>query len=77
MIRQILELYTLVLIADIVLSYLPQFRNHQIVKYIKKAADFTCEPVRKLLAKVLPPNFRIDLAPLLVIVGINILEGFW
>jgi len=77
MISQLLEIYTLVVIADVILSYLPQFKGHQIVKYINKATDLTCGPVRKLLSKVTPPNLRIDFAPLVVIVAIKLIEVLW
>jgi len=77
MIRLLLEAYTLVLIAGIILSYLPRFRNHQAAKYIKKAAELTCGPVRKLLSKIIPTNFPFDLTPIAVIVSIKILQSLW
>lgn len=73
MIRTIFDLYVLVLIADIVLSYLPQFRHHPAVIYVRKASDLTCKPVRKMLPEDLP----LDFSPLIVIFGLKILEVLW
>lgn len=73
MIRFIIKLYILVLIADMVLSYFPQLRHNEIVKQIRKAADLTEKPVRKLLPEDLP----FDFSPLVVILALNILMALW
>ncbi|MBK23343.1 MAG: hypothetical protein CME70_04995 [Halobacteriovorax sp.] len=77
MIRSILNIYILVLVADVILSYLPQFRNYPAVLYIKKASDFTCKPIRKLLRQLVPQDFPFDFSPFLVILSIKILEALW
>ena len=73
MIRNLLYLYMLILIADAILSYLPQFRHHPVVQWIRKAADFTCKPVRQLL----PPNLPFDISPLIVILALRLLIALW
>ena len=73
MIRALLDLYTLLLIADVVLSYLPQYRYAPVVVYIRKASDLTCKPIRKLLPKDLP----FDFSPLIVILIINLIKALW
>jgi len=73
MIRTLLDLYVLVLIADVVLSYLPQFRHHPAVVYIRKASDLSCKPIRKLL----PHDLPFDFSPLIVILALNILKALW
>jgi uncharacterized protein YggT (Ycf19 family) len=77
MIRLLLETYTYVLIADIISSCLPQYRNQQFVVYIRIASDITCGPIRKLLKNLVPEKFPVDLSPIIVIVGINVLKGLW
>lgn len=73
MIRSLIDLYILLLIADVVLSYLPQYRNAQAVVFVRKAADFTCKPVRRLLPQDLP----FDFSPMVVIIGLNLLKALW
>jgi YggT family protein len=73
LIRLLLDLYVLILIADIVLSYLPQFRHHPARVFVKKASDFTCSPIRKLL----PPNLPFDFSPLIVMVLLRLFEAIF
>ena len=73
MIRTLLNIYIFVLIADAILSYFPQFRHQQVVLGIRQAADFTCRPVRRLL----PPDLPFDFSPLIVILGIKLIEVLW
>ncbi|MEI8347837.1 MAG: YggT family protein [Pseudomonadota bacterium] len=64
MIRLIINFYVLVLIVDIILSYFPQVRGQPWAIMVKKVADFTCNPVRKIL----PPDWSVDISPLIVII---------
>ncbi len=73
MIRFLLNLYTILLVIDVVLSYLPQFRHLPAVIYIRKAADFTCRPIRRLL----PPDLPFDFSPLIVMFGIQLVKALW
>jgi YggT family protein len=40
---------------------------------IKKAANFTCRPIRQLM----PPDLPFDFSPLIVIMGLNLLIALW
>ncbi|MBF0298565.1 MAG: YggT family protein [Oligoflexia bacterium] len=51
MVRAIINLYILVIIADAVLSYLPQYRHKPWAQTIKKIADFSLDPIRKFLPR--------------------------
>ena len=73
MIRFLLNVYAFVIIADVVLSYMPNYRNEPWRKGIAKAADYTIGPVRK----VLPQDLPFDLAPLIVLIIIQIIPGLW
>lgn len=73
MIRSIINLYVLVLIIDVILSYLPQFRHQPWAQFIKKAADFTCRPIRQ----VMPPDLPFDFSPMIVIMGLQLLRALW
>lgn len=73
MIRVLINLYILVIIIDVILSYLPQFRHQPWATAIKKAANFTCRPIRQLM----PPDLPFDFSPLIVIMGLNLLIALW
>lgn len=73
MIRELLHLYIILLIVDVVLSYLPQFRRNPVVMWIHRAADFTCKPIRRLL----PPNLPLDVSPLIVILILKLVMVLW
>jgi YggT family protein len=73
MIRVLLDLYALVLIADVIFSYLPQYRRAQAVVFIRKLSDFSCRPVRRLLPQDLP----FDFSPLVVIIALNLVKVLW
>ena len=71
MIKFLIETYIFVIIADVVLSYLPQFRGAEWREYIKRLADFTCKPVRQ----VMPQDLPLDLSPLVVMILLQMLSG--
>tara|TARA_R110000868_G_scaffold175888_6_gene413129 strand:- start:4136 stop:4357 length:222 start_codon:yes stop_codon:yes gene_type:complete len=73
LIRVLIDFYKFLLIVDIILSYLPQYRHQPIVANIRRAADFTCAPVRRWLPKDLP----FDFSPLIVIGVLIIVELLW
>jgi YggT family protein len=73
MIRFILNIYVWLLILDVILSYIPQARAHQATLMIKKLADYSCRPVRKLL----PPDLPFDFSPVVVIIAIQLIIALW
>ena len=81
MISAILDVYVLILIIDVILSYLPQFKNYPAAIYIRKASEFTCKPVRKLINQMFPQDFPFDFSPFIVILAIKfipaILSALW
>ncbi len=73
MIRSLINLYVLVLIIDVILSYLPQFRHQPWAQFIKRAADFTCRPIRQIM----PPDLPFDFSPMIVIIGLQLFKVLW
>ena len=73
MIRLALKIYIIVLIADAVLSFFPQFRHNPWAKNIKKAVDFSCKPIRKFM----PPDLPFDISPMIVIILIQLVMALW
>ena len=73
MIRTLLDLYALVLIADVIISFIPSVKFQPWARTINKASEYTCKPVRQILPKDLP----IDPSPFVVILAINLLKLLW
>jgi YggT family protein len=73
MIRAIIQLYFFVLIIDVFLSFLPQLKNQPWAQFIRKAADLTCGPIRKIM----PPDLPFDFSPLIVIMAFQLLLFLW
>lgn len=73
MIRILIKIYIFLLILDSILSYLPQYQNHPWAKMIKRGANFTLDPIRKVLPRDLP----FDLSPLVVILILNVIMALW
>ena len=73
MIRALIDLYILILIINVILSYVPKLRGHQVVVQIRKIADYSCQPIRKALPKDQP----FDFSPVVVIVILNLIKVLW
>ncbi len=73
MIRFLINVYTWIVIADVVLSYVPQYQNQPWAKIIKKLAGYSLNPVRKLLPQDLP----FDFSPVVVLIILQLLPGLW
>lgn len=68
MIRFLLNIYIFIIIADAMVSYMPQYKNHEYVRFIRKLAEYTLNPVRRNLPSGLP----FDFSPLVVILLIRL-----
>jgi YggT family protein len=73
MIRFLIGFYTWIVLADVLLSYVPQYQNEQWALIIKKAAGFSVNPVRKLL----PPDLPFDFSPVIVLIILQLLPSLW
>ncbi|MDC0254607.1 YggT family protein [Bacteriovoracales bacterium] len=73
LVRLIVEAYIMVILADVVLSYLPQFNNAEWRVFIKKLADYTCKPIRSFM----PQDMPFDLSPLVVMVLLQMVSSLF
>ncbi|MAM35502.1 MAG: hypothetical protein CMH28_10560 [Micavibrio sp.] len=76
----VINILIFVIIIEVVLSWLIVFevinvRNPQaqnLIKLIKRITDPIMQPVRKII----PPIGGIDITPIIVILGLSLLDGF-
>jgi YggT family protein len=69
MIHGLLQLFIYLIIADIILSYVPQARGQKWAQMIHKIADAPQRPIREMLPQGLP----IDFSPMIVIILVQML----
>lgn len=69
MIQTLLQLYIYLIIADIVLSYVPDVRRQKWAETLHKIADAPQKPIRELLPRDIP----LDPSPMIVIILIQII----
>lgn len=74
MIRLLIKFYILILIADAILSYFPQWKRKVFGQQINKLAEYSLSPVRRLIGDHTLP---IDPSPIVVIVGLQLLMLLW
>ena len=73
MIRALIDLYILILIVNVILSYVPKLSRNQIVVQIRKIAVYSCNPIRRALPKDQP----FDFSPVAVILILNLIKVLW
>jgi YggT family protein len=73
MIRFLINIYTWIVLADVLLSYVPQYQNQQWAKTVKKIAGYSLNPVRKLL----PSDLPFDFSPVVVLIILQLLPSLW
>lgn len=69
MIHAILQLFIYLMMADIILSYLPQLKSQPWAMMLHKIADAPQKPIREML----PQNMPLDPTPMIVIILIQML----
>jgi YggT family protein len=69
MIHQLLQLFIYIMIADIIMSYLPQYRGQKWAQILHKIADTPQKPIREML----PQNLPLDPTPMIIILLIQML----
>ena len=71
MLIMLLDLYSLVLLASVILSWVQLSEDNGLVRIVRQLTEPVLEPVRK----VVPPVLGFDLSPLLVILALNGLKA--
>jgi YggT family protein len=70
MLYALLQLYWFVVLASVILSWLPIDPENPIVRFVRASTEPVLEPIRK----VLPPVGGFDLSPMLLLIGLQIVQ---
>ncbi len=80
LIDTVLGLYTFVIIAAVVSSWLIAFgvlnTANQLVRQIVMTLDALTDPLFRRVRKIIPPIGGLDLSPIVVLIGIELLRIF-
>ena len=69
----LIDLYSLVVLAAVVLSWVRSDRRHPLVQLVYKLTEPAIAPIRR----VLPPIGGLDFSPMILLVALRILRGLW
>lgn len=64
------QVYTLMLFARIISSWIPEFRDSKLMQFIA----FYTDPYLNIFRKVVPPLGGIDFSPILAFIALSIFE---
>ena len=68
LIDRLIDLYSLIIIATVVVSWIDVRRDNQAVRLLHRATEPVLVPVRR----VLPETGGVDLSPLVVLIGLRV-----
>jgi YggT family protein len=67
---RLIDLYTFIVFAAVVASWIPALRDSAIGRFI----DSATEPVFAQVRKVIPPLGGLDLSPMIVLIALHLLK---
>ena len=70
-----LQLYTFVILARVLLSWIPLDRSNPIIDQIVTLLYDVTEPVLQPVRDLLPQGMGLDFSPIIVFIGIRVLTG--
>lgn len=70
MLRLLLDIYSLVVLAAVVVSWMPLDEGHPLVRWTRRATEPALRPIRK----VLPTAGGFDFSPLVLLLGLHLLR---
>ncbi len=73
LLRQLIDLYSLVVVAAVVVSWIDLPRHHPVLRFLHN----TTEPVLAPVRRILPPLGGIDFSPLVVLLGLRMIAAIF
>jgi YggT family protein len=69
----LIDLYSLVVLAAVVMSWVRADRRHPLVQVVYNLTEPVMAPIRR----VLPPIGGLDFSPMILLVALRVLRGLW
>jgi YggT family protein len=70
---RLIDLYSLVVLASVILSWVPLPRGHPLAAIVHGLTEPVLEPIRRAL----PPMGGLDLSPMVLLIGLQMLKGLF
>ena len=71
------ELIIIIVVADIVISYIPQWHHYSLVKQLRQFVDVLLRPIREVLNKLFQNNLPFDFSPIILILILRLLMAMF
>lgn len=71
LVRSAFEVYSWLIIARIIISWLPQNPNHPVIRFIYEITEPVLAPIRQIMPRTSMP---IDFSPIVAVLLINLLQ---
>lgn len=68
----IFQVYTLLLFARILSSWVPEWQRHSVVQFIA----FYTDPYLNLFRRIIPPLGMIDISPIFALISLSFIQQF-
>jgi YggT family protein len=68
---QLIDLYSLIVLAAVILSWVQLDPRHPVVAFLRQLTEPALGPIRR----VLPPMGGLDLSPMVLLIGLQMLKG--
>lgn len=65
------KFYEYSMLAYILTSWVPQFKNNIIVEFL----EAICEPYLKVFRKIIPPFGMLDISPIVALIVLSVIEN--
>jgi YggT family protein len=72
-IATLIDLYSVVVLAAVIMSWVHADRRHPLVQFVFNATEPVLAPIRRLL----PPAAGVDFSPMILLVLLRVLRGLW
>ena len=69
----LIDLYSLVVLAAVIMSWVRADRRHPLVQFVFNATEPALAPIRR----VLPPAGGFDFSPMILLILLRLLRGIW
>jgi YggT family protein len=69
----LIDLYSLVVLAAVVMSWVRADSRHPFVQLVYKLTEPALAPIRRLL----PPTGGVDFSPMVLLIALRLLRGLW
>jgi YggT family protein len=69
----LIDLYSLVVLAAVVMSWVRMDRRHPLAKIVYSLTEPALAPIRRAL----PPIGGLDFSPMVLLIALRVLRGLW